>query len=447
MSLCRVMVFRCAVTNESKSTAKFFYERLLPYLSGMSIQSAINFDQNSLNDISDYRPVPKSGDVSFMNALVECVRVIGRKSDLSSANSKFVSLLLKYGFCKAVLNDMFCRQSINVSDKIVIDVALKSIAKEAGQIASGDAAGGTMKLLVDVSELISCTEKKMELVDDDRSTMPIFESSVAEEFPGCTELDMFGRFRREFCVEKLAGTAPPPPILRPVEMTLVPDKVTNFLELTKAMRDCVHLCVLLSNQRDFIVNSYTLRLCLIEHLFVRVIPLPLPLTHPDRATKCFWHAQPMRYETQADVMHLLNLLCRHFAAASLSIKMTRSGDAVRMLVFACMATVCDANMRKIAIDIPSQSSLHYSGEAKGPVKPFGFDIGTFAEESEYLKFTAVETATARTQVLDYFHQLKKFVPKENMILRFNESNECSSADKKFIDQICLQMTYIQKLDI
>lgn len=101
---------------------------------------------------------------------------------------------------------------------------------------------------------------------------------------------------------------------------------------------------------------------MIEHLFVRVIPLPLPITHPRRENECFWHSQPMRYETQADILRLLNMLCRHFATASLSVKITRSGDAIRMLVFSCMATICDATLRKIASDIPAQSSLHYSGK-------------------------------------------------------------------------------------
>lgn len=51
----------------------------------------------------------------------------------------------------------------------------------------------------------------------------------------------------------------------------------------------------------------------------------------DREKRCFWQSQEIRYETQADILRLLNMLCRHFATASLSVKITRSGDAIRMV--------------------------------------------------------------------------------------------------------------------
>ena len=43
-----------------------------------------------------------------------------------------------------------------------------------------------------------------------------------------------------------------------------------------------------------------------------------------------------------------------------------------------------------------------AGLAKGPVLPFGFDIGMYAEESEGAFFPSPELQTARTQMLDYF---------------------------------------------
>jgi len=203
----------------------------------------------------------------------------------------------------------------------------------------------------------------------------------------------------------------------------------------------VSLCVLLANQRAVIRNSYTLRVCMIQHLFMRVVPMPLPLKHPDRNKRCFWHAQPMRHETQADLLRLLNLLSKHFATASLSVKTTRSGDAVRMLTFASMATVCDALMRKLACDIPAVTSLHYSGRALGPVTAFAFDLGNLEEETEYLLLTTPEEVATRTQVLDYFFDLKATVTPDHKLFAFEHGCEINIADKRFIDQICLQMGF------
>jgi hypothetical protein len=143
----------------------------------------------------------------------------------------------------------------------------------------------------------------------------------------CGTFDLFGRLQRDFDVEGLAGDHSLPPILRPVQLTLVPDTVKTFNDVTNALRHASRLCTLLANQRSVMRNTYELRVALIQHLFTQVIPIPLPVDHPHAATQCFWRAQEMRYETQADLLHVLRALCRHFACAAFSLRLTRSLDA------------------------------------------------------------------------------------------------------------------------
>ena len=50
----------------------------------------------------------------------------------------------------------------------------------------------------------------------------------------------------------------------------------------------------------------------LQHVFTQVVPLPLPHNHPERARRCFWASRPIRYETQADLLRLLELAVRHF---------------------------------------------------------------------------------------------------------------------------------------
>jgi hypothetical protein len=233
----------------------------------------------------------------------------------------------------------------------------------------------------------------------------------------------------------------------------------------------------MENQMYLIKNTYCHRVSLIQHLVTRVIPIPLPLNHPMRATKCFWASQPMRYETQADLLRLLDLLNRHYGACSLSLRVTRSFDAVRMLTSACIAALTDCVLRTKACDIPSLLSLHYSGQAEGPVHPFGFDAGYFRLESDNAKLPdphlqascppilhsvskcrhllqltmrsaslvmhnstdSVVAQVVRSQCLDYFTQLRLSLKDENIIFRFESSLDFGVGEKALLDQLCLQV--------
>jgi hypothetical protein len=176
--------------------------------------------------------------------------------------------------------------------------------------------------------------------------------------------------------------------------------------------------------------------------------MPLARDHPLCKTRCFWSAsdgsRPIRYETQADILRLLNLVSRHYAAASLSIRNTRSFDAARIITFACIATVTDAVIRRIACDVPSQFSLHYSGLAEGPVRAFGFDMRHFALESETLQLTSPGLQACRTQVLDYFSTLRNEIIEsddETLLFRFERSMNFGKAERNLMTQLCVQIGF------
>ena len=446
------MIFKLGIFPNPKHSDKFLYDNILPWISGLPVLCA--FDAENA-----YFAPYHTQDYSYISCVLETLRHIGKLMDLDEVNSKHLPLMVRWSMLETMANDVQ-NQSFNGNYKNsvkgetglnVAEIDKMLIATKTMSTFIGSAVQLTSSLtnvqLKCIVNTIDNIHKKLREIDPRTTELPVYNINKDEELPGLAVWNWFGRFRRDIDIETLAGTAPVPPIIRPVEMTLVPDKVSNFNEVAKALRHALNLCVIIANQRDHVRNSYTLRVCLIQHLFIRVIPLPLPFTHPDSEKKCFWGSSPMRYETQADILNLLNQLCKHFAAASLSVKATRSGDAIRILTFSCMATICDVTLRKLACDIPSQSSLHYSGKAMGPVHPFGFELGNFAEESEFLKFTTPEATSARTQVLDYFYSMKKIVPSDNMMFKFHNGNECSAADMKFIDQLCLQMGFKRNNEI
>ena len=228
----------------------------------------------------------------------------------------------------------------------------------------------------------------------------------------------------------------------------MPDSVSTFHDVANALRRCVHLCTTMSVQSSLVKNSYAIRVALIQHLFTHVIPMPLARDHPLRTSRCFWGAsngsRPIRYETQADILRLLDLVSRHYAAASLSIRTTRSFDAARIITFACIATVTDAVIRRIACDVPSQFSLHYSGEAEGPIQAFGFDMRHFALESETLQLTSPGLQACRTHVLDYFSSLRSEIIEnddECLLFRFERSMEFGKGERRLMSQLCIQIGF------
>jgi hypothetical protein len=63
--------------------------------------------------------------------------------------------------------------------------------------------------------------------------------------------------------------------------------------------------------------------------------------------------EPVRYEMQLELLRLLTLLSRQFAAVALSLPPSSVVDAQRALVMCAMAALADAWVRLRACDEPS----------------------------------------------------------------------------------------------
>ncbi|CEL97859.1 unnamed protein product [Vitrella brassicaformis CCMP3155] len=221
---------------------------------------------------------------------------------------------------------------------------------------------------------------------------------------GWEEFDLMGGFRRDEDVDKLAGEAKDPPVLVPVQLTDIPEKVVTFADVSTTLRKCVRVCTLLANQRCDIDNSAAFRLALIQHLVTKVLPVPLPLSAPDRPAKCFWASQQITRAVQHDILRHLHLIGLHLVTASLSVIPSRPIDASRLTSLAALATLADATVRLMATDDPSGLSRHYGGYPDG--RPFWFDLTEFASESEYFMYAEPHLAIVRWQVLEYLTELK-----------------------------------------
>ena len=129
-------------------------------------------------------------------------------------------------------------------------------------------------------------------------------------------------------------------------------------------------------------------------------------------------------------------MARHHAAATLCLELTRELDTARIVTTSCLAAVADAVLRLRASDTPSALSEHYGGRAGGPSRAFGIDHHPFAAESETLKFTEPALVIARGMVLDYFASIRRAIPADQHIFRWEIASEFGEAGLRLVGQVC-----------
>jgi hypothetical protein len=430
------LIFRQMVYPDKNNGPAALYEQLLPYLNQNPLLANI---QGFVG--SNWQPLPISSDrdTSRIGIVLEGLRQTLIFGGLTPHYAQHVSTLVSWTLAQKLEVELRNVSFLPTSDANAVKFIGQGLAKLAARDSESPLSPISVSECQQIARCVSAIESGAEkfLPSDLPEGVP---EGLSEPMPSSVrDYPLFGRLRRDVSVEGLIGDAPKPAISIPVCFTQMADRVTTHLDAATAMRDCVEICTLLDYQKDTIKNSYLHRAALMQHLFTRVIPLPLPQNEDQ--SECFWGSCQMRYADQADILRLLDMLCRQYVAVSLSLNITRSFDAIRMLVLGIMACIADRVLRIPACDRPSKFGQHYSGNMPGPVKPFGFDMGVYAIESESAKFTDPDLATARTQLLDYFQQQRSGLEDDHMIFAFENGMELSAGDCALLNQLALSTGY------
>ncbi len=445
MALRRLIFPASSDSQKKKETgAQLMYERLLPYLNTRPLYSnavASEAEGKRLN----FQTQPLGGNpskaLSVLGAVEQALCLLGE----SEAEQKKTVLLFRMAIMHMATNELTNATSLRPADVVSLCHASRCLAREAAdyaaQFPSCDAETLNEALLC--SKNIKLKAQELDLAEMGRGGLADPVELPSEGLKNSTLHPLLGRLCRDGSVEHLAGEAVSPPIIRPVELTLVPDSVSSFEEVGTALYNASYVCTLLGNQRDCVKHTYLHRMALITHLFTRVIPIPMPISHPEARHHCFWQADGrlIRLETQTHILKRMELICRHFVAASLSLKVTRSLDTTRLLTMACMSAISDVVMRMEACDTPSMCSMHYSGQAAGPTHPFGFEMGYFAAESEAAKLPNPALQAVRCQVLDYFCEQRELMRDDHVLFSFEHTMGFGSGERIFLGNVCLQMGF------
>ena len=451
--------YQCWPLSPEQKGSRILYEQLIPYLNNKPLYNNLEEQltaegTTATHDLCEWRALPRNGDHSRVRVVLETVFYTLRVLGIPRLKAKyFTSVLIKWSICRMLLYDLNLVTGLSGSDRLMVQLMCANLARSAGKQTIFPHSFGNpalvpvigSKQLQSVKDSIAEIDAKVKRVYQDPNVIATQENEHGEEVDIMEQINkakwmpypLFDKFKKED-VDHLIGPAKVPPILRPIQLTLVPDHVVTCDDVGLALRHCDHVCTLMAYQTDTIKNTYALRVALIQHLFTQVIPIPLPMDHPRKAQDMWM--QPMRYETQLDILRSINLIGRHFASSALSVKVTRSFDASRILTMACMAAIADAILRVKACDVPSLFCLHYNGQMPGPLHPFGFECGDFAVQSEVMQFTNPELVTCRTQVLDYFTQQRLYLRDDHIIFPFERHMQIGNAEK-LLDQVALEIGF------
>ena len=268
-----------------------------------------------------------------------------------------------------------------------------------------------------------------------------FPWSVPEKPPETPHWHMLGeRLLRKDPVD--AGARKELPRYKEIDMLALPERVTSHASLVEAVRQCDWLCTALAVQAHSVHNTRFLKLSLIEYTFAQLLPVPVPVDRPGEAA-CLWRS-PMKYEEQRTMLEVLSRIAEHFAATALSLNHTRSLDAVRMVVPACIAAAADCVMRQTATNKPSELCLHLAGISTTDAflgmeahEGFALDAGALAAQSALVACNTLELNIARTHVLDYFGSMRA-LPK---IFQWDRSKKISVGLARWLRYVCADRAF------
>jgi hypothetical protein len=271
--LCRMMIFRPAIIS-TRINIRLYYERVFPYLVNKKVAACYRSEE------LEFVCLPNESDDSLIYSVMEAVRYLTKqtliKQTLSESTSDtvaastdavipyghtlIVQCLIKWGMLLTIEADIAQKDAISELEMSAIKFGVEAITRDIGNAVAGNATyiqhlirrsiDGTLNTpdyslndldksgcLFNSEQLnsILATAKRVEhylkVNDPLRFRLPRINfdhSDEVEEIHNTGAWPLFGRLRRDVDVDDLAGATPVQPIVRPIEMTIVPESVETI---------------------------------------------------------------------------------------------------------------------------------------------------------------------------------------------------------------------------
>lgn len=445
-----VLLFRMQVYPDKKNSAEFLYTKLLPALNSRPLWSNLDLGPSEFLQVPDR--ITRQNFHFLARLALTAIPVAGARP------SQYSTLLLMNAAVDLAFRSIENAPpgSMDPEDTRILTLSGRNLSNFGSTLDANAVADGTLGSALSTTwEVLDKLLKKLK----DSASKPMDQHShgmsataLTDSFakgitsslkvePGLACHPFFGRFRRDnydAVVKELMGEQRPDPILIPAVLTdeTMPSIATNYQQASSSLQRLCHACSLLLHQRQLVQNAPAFVASAAQYALT--VTLPMPHLDPEH---CFWRKNPMRRETQTNLLFLIRRMCRIYSAATTCVQQSRGLIAIRTTAFACAACISDAIVRVTACDDPSLFSLHYSGDCEGPTSPFGIEAGGFESLAANMPIFDAQYCSMRFQCLDYLRgiSVKMDGSKRPTIFNYDRKMSPLKGDINLIDQLSIEL--------
>lgn len=203
----------------------------------------------------------------------------------------------------------------------------------------------------------------------------------------------------------------------PIDLLALPEKVSSMTELFRTLRIAEEICLKLSFiSRERCEYAPYLLVCLQQHLFTKLLPLPRG-PYSSKQEECdIWGGWDGNHPTvtrsmQLDMLQVLGRLVELFVCASLEMRCknhtARTFDAVKITVLSACAAMADRIIRIWPMDDRLFNKEERPSELTKALHEgrFAIDASAFVVQSETMEACFQELAITRAATVSYFHEV------------------------------------------
>lgn len=431
------ILLKLAILPAKENQPDKLYDLLLPYLVDKPIDQIVY--ESESDKFFEYR-FPQKSDTAYVRTMLEAVHYLLKRHGISDAKSTQLLFSIESQFLEFIQHDLSFIRKIGNSERKIVELCCDEYSRNSARLGSQNLLNssqlsiilGYVRELKSALDSIPCNEGDAVVHQPSMQFAPSELTSLEQD--SLSIFPLFDRLRRTEDVNGLAGPPIVLPQYVPIDMLQIPVVVNTLGDALEAIRYCDRLCTLISVQQHCVKNRSYLKLSLIEHTFVKILPCPKPKSS---LVPCIWQT-PMSYSLQLDICICLGRILEHFISAAFSLHNNKPLDAIKLIITGSIAAMVDVTIRHVSTDQTSEFCLHYIGQRGGGLgNGFGISMASFDTQSETIELHTPDLCVARQAILDYFYDQKSL----KKIFNWEGGHQLDEPTAEFLSNIANSLAF------